>query len=414
MNRLKFSDQSRAIKFIALPDSASYKKHNRDGTPITVQLGLYKPAAVLTELSEGRVSEISIADAEKIAELISSTFAIPVKVIKSLKSESQGLLNRQQSFSKLEKTEEELYTPISLEFTNVEKVRSVVQLLEQNGYVSTSDRAALNTHMDEIEKSVQYNEKLEQTATTAQRDVMRYIIDPYIDALIDCVAKVTTAEALLGQGNSAKLDLPINHGAIARAILYDSCQGPTATIFLEQFRGLVDEKDSAEALSKIYQGKAELEASFARTGDGVPRLEAQRAIIAEMIEEKLAARFEAESNVGIPDGVDFDLARKLRQQLFCEGYKLDMIQLGFGDSLTLKIHPLIATIDAMKGDFGTESYGYFQSKHFWRTTNGEELKGPAAQARFNQILQKLTAPPAAIAITTATTTETEISAPKNS
>jgi hypothetical protein len=200
--------------------------------------------------------------------------------------------------------------------------------------------------------------------------------------------------------------------AIARAILFDSCEGSIAKIFMEEFRGLQNGKDSANRIRAIYNGDSTLESTFKRMGQGVPRLEVQRTILVELIEEKLNAKFGAEEMEGIPEGSNPELIKALRQRLFSDGYSLDMISIDSSekDSPKLKIESFGATVDAMEGRFGEQHEGRsFFPKHYWRLPGDTLIEGEAAKERFKQIraeVEATLAPSTSAAVSTSTTTTT--------
>ena len=392
---INLGSQDRFVKFIQIPPFNAYADHR------VVRLGLdtIQSAADHLALSilgsiQGRASVVSLAQAENVANLISNEFHIPVTVIKELKvgdsQKDQFLETDPETHETRLKpgiTEEEAYSPTELEFplndNEPELLRNIIAFLDEHQYISSMDRASMNPILTQLENTLMFHRGLTQTATGEQQRILCQFAEPYIDGLIDvCLEKKNAAE-LLGDASWVTMADPIDQQAVARAVLYGSCQGKAPTLLLESFRGInSDETGTAEVLYKMCSGSSTLEATYRQLGVGVPRLEVQRAILIEFIEEKLQQRFGQEA---IPEGIDPMLVLKIRQRLFAEGYSMDMVTMGGEDYSILTIDPLRSTLDALNGNFGEIRYNSFCPAHYWTRADGTSLEGEQAQARFNEI-----------------------------
>lgn len=397
---LTCDNQSTLIKFIETPSKNSYQ------TDKVIRLGLYPLSSPsdfamdsIHSLTFGRTKTVSLADARHVAHLISEHIHAPVAVIKELavsRIEKKRVLEvdpiTHEERLKPGIEEEDVYVPTALEFTNVEHFRTVIEFLNQNEYLSTADRAALNPYIKEIEDAVYFNQNLTETASPMQQEVLRFIAEPYVDAIVDLCAQLDNPAAFLGETTWATLQEPLSRQDIARAALYGSCQNGSRMLFLELFSGLKEELDSGEALKKIYFGDSTLESTFIRQGAGVPCLEAQREVLAELIEEKLSEKFGPEQTEALPDGTDPLLVRTLRHRLFCDGYSLDMTSQDFSQRpVQIRMNPFGSTIEALNGNFGSQEDFGFISLHNWSTPDGMKIEGEAAKTRFNQIRSEVEA-----------------------
>src|ERR1700722_5853193 len=352
--KVVYFDQTSVIKSIEIPSNNTHPDKK------TISLGLSKINRSESYLSnivnsslQGRTTTISVGDAEHIAQLIADQIHAPVTIVRGFKTGNPSITMESHEQTVRLNKEEDVHAPLALEFTNIEHFRTVVQFLEKQQYISSNDCKRLDPFIKEIEDS-----NLSSIGTTAQKDALRAAVGTCIDAIIELCANANSRDEFLSTDNNW-LDIrgPFNKGAIARAILFQSCQTLPGAVFYEQFMGLKKGYDAAYKISDIYERGLE-STRFENIGKSVPQLEVQRAILAELIEEKLNAKFGAENLEGIPEGSNPALVKALRQRLFSDGYSLDMIAIissGSPDVLhQLQIIPFEATIDAMEGKFGQE------------------------------------------------------------
>lgn len=393
-------DDRNWIKFIGLPPCNPYTNME-----YPIYFGLHKISSRMDFLTQfvsgslyGRISPLSLNEAKDIANLASKWINAPITVVKELKC---GLIHSSSYFEADSKTrqrklkagvkEEDLFVPVSFELKQIEHFGAAIQFFNEQGYLSTTERADLIPYVRNIEKFIGYHHALNSTVTVAQQDAMCSIAEPYIDAIIGLCAKKQTCQDFCGASTWCTFQESINSQDIARAILYAVCQENPALIFKEKFPGLLEGMDSGEELHKIYSGTAPLESTLRRMGTGLPRLNIQREILADFFEEKLFKEFGPESMSDLPDVFDSSLVKALRKKLFADGYFLDMIRVDSRQKPALiRICPFASIVDAISGDFGFQEVGFFQSKHSWYLfEEGKWIQGDAAKARFNKILSEV-------------------------
>lgn len=247
----------------------------------------------------GRVSPIALSQAEKIARVISEHLSLAVMVVKGLKLpehkknevlevDAQGNQKPKGNF-----VAEDVWVPTALEINRPDRLRAVIEFLEDRAYISTEDKTYLDPYLSEIEQKFAVANQLTPTITQAQKDFLSTTCMPSIKALIAaCEDKTLTNASILGNVTWCSFDSPFTKRNLALCLLMKAMQSDYATLFGEMFGGLRTScGEPGRFLCTVYGGHAKLEPALAKLGTGVPYLTTQRQFILELIEQQLTQHF---------------------------------------------------------------------------------------------------------------------------
>ncbi len=340
-------------------------------------------------IREGAVSPITMRDAKRVAELISDRFETPVTVIKELKvpshkrfevaqKDENGVLRPREGL-----TEEDVFAPMGLHIENLENLREIIQWLEEEHHLSTEDRANLNPCLTKVEELLEFATQLTSTVTPAQRGILTFICEPYIDAIIEAVEQAPSQADLVGNISWVHFDRPASRRDLALSIFFHLVQASPATVFKEYFQELEDDcYASAEGLLKVFNGKANLDSTFVRQGAGVPYLIEQRKEIIRLVGEKLTQAFGPELPPDVETGLSHEGLQTLRARLLLDGVYLFALKCDFNASpAQILVRPWDTVLAALRGDFSEIS---------WYPADKEGSLSPEEMmARFHQILSEV-------------------------
>lgn len=342
-------DNNHSIRYLEI-EAGTYNQDRK------IKFGLQSPIGIadaLISTINGRVSVLSFADAQRIADLISTQFDTPVRVIRDFKIPRY----RQNEFVTDGAihpglNEGDVYLPEALEITDLSRIREIIQFCEQQGYISTDMRANLNPFITQIETELADAARISDVATPAQTEVIRLVAEPYVDAIIEDTRNAASNEALLGRCTEWGYTLTPNTSRrdIALGVLLDTMQRHPETLFLEQFVGLEDAcLESGKALNSMYQGTATLESTYRRQGAGIPSIQAQRKVLLELMEEKLTAAFGEERNPQVL-AYSKEYLQALRKTLFVEGCEINAIQMQGDNYNVITVNNSRSVLQGLRGD----------------------------------------------------------------
>lgn len=356
-------NQNLPIKYIDI-QVGTYLDNNR------IRFGLQPPRSLVDNLMGsiyGRVSAMNFETAQRMADEISNRFAIPVTLIR----ENRVGLNRNVN-------NHEIDLPEALEIRDLSRFREMIQHLNEHGYMTTDDRAELIPHITEVERTLADAARLQNLATVAQTEMLRFVAEPYIDALINAVRDAPSNASMQGRSTEWLNVMPetTSRREIAQAILLDTMQLHPGTLFLEQMAG-IEEIDSGNALKDLYNGRSTMESTFRRNGVSMPNLPAQRAILHDLIIQKLTETFGEETNPPIP-GHSKEFLQALRRVYFIEGIPLGAVKC---HGNTLVIDSFRAIGNGLLGDFGMTHQGNFYPHDYW----GDLREETQYQQKFAQM-----------------------------
>lgn len=376
------------------------------------------------------VSTISLDSATNLARSISELFNVPVTVVRS--PIYPGLEDLLFTFAPALGTlvlkpglrEEEHLIAAEIQIHDLSQIKSIVQWVKDQGYlnseggtlfptpyISYSDFELLEPLFSEIAAKISSSKIISPEITEGQIGCIRAWSEPMIDAIIDVSTTIEHGEQLR-KYNRPPVAEPINQGELALALLIDSCQQYQSVIFskmdgigLNENYQLTALSHSAEKLSKLYDGDAELENAFKDIGETVPSLQQQRLALIEFIAEKISKKFAMENLVSettmaaaISLGINSALLVPFAARLFAEGYRLDPLpycdESGMRSDLaetgfiraSIQIDPFKRILDDLRINFELDVYAFFGiPRTNWMTNEGRELKNSEAKHLFSRI-----------------------------
>ncbi len=278
----------------------------------------------------------SEAFAQRFAHAFSKAIAVALgeHVSDEESSEEETLVSQSAASSSssssapVELTEDEKFIVTHLEIRAIEAFTRVVEILNQEGFISKADTQALSCHpiIKQIEEQIAFRKTLSHGLSQDQRHAMKHFFEAFVTPIIERCIELDTPEKLLGNVSWENLSGPVITRDIAfAALVHCAAQGYT-TVLGEKFEGLSALYEPAKMLSDIFNGTTGMEGLLKEQGLAVPSLELQRSVLFEYFEEQLDKRFGPEDVSRIPAEFNPALVNELRKQLFVDGYYLNMIE----------------------------------------------------------------------------------------
>jgi hypothetical protein len=271
---------------------------------------------ILPPRSDPIDSPCTLAKAQEVADKVLQKVGIPLEVVKGPSGRA-----------------EQGEVPVALALRDLRHYRGVIACLKEEECLSVDDYTALCVFNQNIDKRLERKAKVIPNCTTAQKTALCAEYDAYIEPIIErCKRAQDNVSDLLNGGGEGVYRFPravsYSPREVAFAVLVDAAQGNMASIFLDIFRGLMEEEDAGARLCRLYAEGYDL----SRLGTGSPALEAQRKVMIEYIEEQLTKHFGPEGAVHANDAQ----LRDSRIKLFCEGEPLSIIRTQAPPALRLR------------------------------------------------------------------------------
>lgn len=171
---------------------------------------------------------------------------------------------------------------VTLKSKDISLLREFSNKLLDINLISSDDRYELQSAISKVDEVLRNRPNIIQRATISQKDILKEIASPYIEALVE-------------DTHSFGDIIPI----ISYAILGDTTACDEWKEWLENQSNpnsadkIAESIDCMKYLSMLVCGEADLSSTFMRLGIGIPSLELQRQVIIEAIQETFVEKYGA-------------------------------------------------------------------------------------------------------------------------